>query len=254
MSKPESVEASELTEPTTHAGDRSISFRRRGLLLALLVGATAILGVMIAKPGEGPPEDDLAAKLKSLGAIAVMDSSRRYVSSVNLSLVEEEEQVAQSFELLKELRKIESLNMSDVPVKAEFLEVLAGLPTLKSLTLTGSGLDDDGLKRIARVNGIESLVLSNTDVTGGGLSSLSDMIALKILDLSNLSVESGLESLTQLPKLEWIVLREAKLSKGTLSALSKSKGLTTVSLQDATYDQEDLALLQANLPNLRVEK
>ena len=204
----------------------------------------------------GPTEAEVAAKqrLTDLGAIVSMDGERRHVASVNLRLIKSGDDLAEAVSLLTDLPKIGALNLSDTAITDGQLETVGRLSSLKSLTLSQTGVGDNGVQSLAPLSRLESLQLVGTAVTPSSLEVLGRLKSLSSLDLSRTSIDSGLSPLTNLPRLECLVLRDATLGPGALSELSGCAKLVTLAMQGSTFDEEDLAALLEGSDGLRVER
>ncbi|MCC6491782.1 MAG: hypothetical protein IT424_02040 [Pirellulales bacterium] len=231
--------------------------RRRALApaLAIVLLLAAGLGYWLLNSGQRTAaEADAARSLEALGAIVVMDGSRSYVASVNLSTVESADSLHKAIELLPALGRLGSLDASRTPLKDQQLAAIGRLSTLASLALGQTAITDDGLQQLRPLEGLHSLNLAGTNVASGGLAALAGMRQLKILDLTGTHVASGLEPLAGLPQLEWLVLRGVKLADEALPQLSRSTSLTRLSLEGSEYPAASLARLRAARPQLTIDK
>ena len=100
---------------------------------------------------------------------------------------------------LKDMRNLETLTISDVPLSSDDVEIISALPGLKDLTLSGCGISN-----ISALSSDQSLVhLDLSDNTIRNIDALADLTSLERVNLkhnalTSLDALSGLSSLQKL--------------------------------------------------------
>ena len=109
---------------------------------------------------------------------------------------------------LKDLPKLEHLDLSGSPATDRGLAVLQTLPTLKSIVLAGARVTDASVSEVVKATKLSEIQLVNTHITGEGLKLLARHPALKVIRLHGNKIgDAGLKSLaaaSNLTKLELI--------------------------------------------------
>ncbi len=103
------------------------------------------------------------------------------------------------------------------------LRHLKDMKNLQSLDLSGTAVTDADLQQLGNLNGLQSLTLWNTTITDAGLGHLKDLKALKWLDLSGTVVtDKGLELLKGLNNLQKLHVEKTKVTGAGSDSLKKS--------------------------------
>lgn len=86
---------------------------------------------------------------------------------------------------LKDLRKLNFLNLDSMKIRSEDLVFLSSLKKLSILELSNSGLTDKDAAEVANVASLEILSLRGSDITDKGLLSLLNLKRLKRLNIKD---------------------------------------------------------------------
>jgi hypothetical protein len=199
---------------------------------------------------------ELAAKsaLADLGALVVMDGSRKHVASLNLSTISDAEKVDKALEHVPHLIYLSSFDASRTPIRDEQLQQVATLSGLEALTLTSTSISDAGIAHLAPLKKLQALHLTGTKISSSGLNALSPLEGLKVLDLSATAVSGNLGQLSSLPQLDWLVLRNLTLEDDALGELAGCQRLRRLSLEGSQYDQESMEKLRQSQPTINVDR
>jgi len=225
-----------------------------GLVRALLIIAVLVAYWFWSDRQNRARETAAARELRQLGAIAGMDGNRRHVATINLSPLQSREKLARALELLPDLAHVTSLDASRTPIRDQQLETIAGLSSLKSLSLNSTDISDQGVEQLKPLSNLQTIYLVSTKITDRSVTALESLHQLRIVDLSATKVTANLEPLTQLPQLEWLLLRNLTLADDALVQLRDCSSLRRLSLQDSTYSAESLTTLQRVSPQIGVDR
>lgn len=221
-----------------------------------LVGAAFALWQFLLWQEKVASEAAAQDELKQLGALVVMDVQRTHVASVNLTpvaAIDDGQRFNRACELLDDLPWLQALDVSRTEFSDEQANHLRNLHRLKSLTAVNTPLTDSGLKHVATLKELEALNLSGTQITSAGLTSLKSLDELKVVDISRTKVTGSLRPLTELPSLEWLVIRNLALNGEAVASLSECPSLRTLSIEGTTVSPASIRVLKAKRPALRVE-
>jgi Leucine-rich repeat (LRR) protein len=160
-----------------------------------------------------------------------------------LSLARNNRLSASGLAKLAPLSKLESLDVTALPLSDADLDVLKQWPNLNRLVLKDTKLTDAGLPRVARAKGLRHLDLTNTKVAGTGFEAVGQLADLEVLILSGTAVAGeGFDHLGKLTKLKQIGLRRLpKLTGEGLDHLAKCPDLTTLDLSQTGLGDAGLA-------------
>jgi len=156
--------------------------------------------------------------------------------------------------VIGDLAWLESLDASRTAITNDDLNVVGQLSRLNSLALGTTAIDDAGISHLENLSHLKTLNLAETGVTSAALVSIAHLKSLMILDLSGTKVKEDLEPLGQLPRLEWLVLRNVDLDGNALSALTNCPALHRLSLEESTYGKASLGTLLSSAASLVVDK
>jgi Leucine-rich repeat (LRR) protein len=218
--------------------------------VAVVVGAAVALGLF----GGGVDQKEAAAKLKALGGIAVFDSGRKYITSVNLQIVKDPAKFAQAVAVLPGLPRLTSLNISNTPVSEEQMATIGTLTQLSALTAKDCRIGDSHVVSLGGLKNLEVLYLVGTDITSESIKSMSNFPKMKILDLSyNEKLTRGFGDLQGMPKLDWLLLNGLKLEDESLGELSQLSSLNRLSLNETVVRPDIKEGLLNAVPGLTID-
>lgn len=228
--------------------------RRIVLPVAIAVGCIAAVSVWGVMRQRDAQEKLAIGQLRGLGALVVLDGNRKHAASVNLSTVKRAEQLRQAVVALPSLHQLGALDASRTAISDEDLVVLGRVSSLSSLTLAQTDISDEGVHHLTGLGGLEALYLMETRVTSDGLDKVAALKGLRMLDLSQNQIAGDLSALTQLPQLEWLLLRGTTLDQQALASLSGAPTLRRLSLEGAEYDPSHLDPLRASRDALQIDE
>jgi len=110
---------------------------------------------------------------------------------------------------LKDLPKLEHLDLRGTPATDRGLAVLQTLPQLKSIVLEGARVTDASISEVVKAPKLSEIQLVNTRITGEGLKLLASHPALKVIRLHGNKIgDAGLKSLAAASKLTKLELND----------------------------------------------
>lgn len=223
--------------------------------LAVLFAAVAAIGWWL-RDGRTASAEEVAARaeLTKLGALVVMDAGRTHVAGVTLSTIQSPDRLERAIQLLPSLTHINSLNAEQTPVGDEQARVIGGLSSLQDLVLSHTGISDAAVKSLAGLSNLRSLHLANTGLTNAAIPELTRLTSLTILDISGTKVTGNFETLPNLTKLNWLVVRGLPLEGEAIAAVANCPNLHRLSLTAAGSDPEALAKLEQQRPELAIDR
>jgi Leucine-rich repeat (LRR) protein len=201
-------------------------------------------------------ERELAAKaeLAQLGALVVMDATRTHVNSVNLSTAKSPETLDRAVALVVEFPYLRSLNVTATQFNDSHAELVGQLMTLQDLVLSDSAITDAGLAKLAELAELNTLHLADTEVTNAAMPAIAQLSALKIIDISGTKVSGNLETLRQLPNLNWLVAQRLSLDAEAIASMGKCESLSRLSLRDTSAPPDALDELSRTRPELTIDR
>jgi Leucine-rich repeat (LRR) protein len=156
---------------------------------------------------------------------------------------------------LKELNKLQSLNLSHTRVSNAGLEHLTGLNNLTFLGLDNCPpVSDAGLARLVKtLPNLSTLFLGGTQVSDAGLIQLKQLTKLTSLTLQFTKVtDTGLGHLKALTKLEGLNLSKTQVSDSGLKHLMELSNLKELNLTNTKATADGVAMLQTALPKCKI--
>ncbi len=225
----------------------------RSVLVALLIVAAAGGSYFAWEMWQARNELPSADALRGLGVIVVMDSNGKHVFSVNLSMPQVRDNMAEAMRLLPDLYYVENIDLSDSSVTDEHLENLAGLKRIASLSLNDTQIGNAGLAQIAGLSSLQAVYLINTNVTRDSLVYLGGLPELKILDLTGSKVDGDLAALKGAKNLDWLLLAGLNVSDAAIDTLIEMPNLGRVTLAGSQVNAEAVKRLEVANPELLID-
>lgn len=234
------------------------SKNKKRIEIKALLGALLVLIVLAAGSGyfvvtgllnkDKPLEPVLDDQMKAKQIIARnLDASEIDLSNLKLN--------DKMLEMFAGPTRTTSVKLSNSSVTGPGLANLIHLP-LKSLSLNGSPITDRALEDIGHMDNLEILDLRKTSITDAGLNNLRGLTALKELDIS----EDAVGKRACLMIKHWPNLTVLKMDKTNIDStdayadIAGSSSLRTVSLNDCTLRNSDLAALRTSkIENLSID-
>jgi hypothetical protein len=238
-------------------GTTAFSGRAPAIILASFVLATAgaASAWWLRSDGEAIAREQTAkSDLARLGALVVMDSTRKHVASVNLSTLKSPEALDQAISLLPAFTRLSSLNGDGAMFRDEHASIVGQLASLEDLVLSHTRVTDSALESLQRLSKLKTIHLADTGVTNASLPALGRLRALTIVDLSGTRVTGNFEPLQNLTNLNWLVLGRLSLDAAAIVAIGDCPNLSRLTLKGSTCSPEALQKLAEKRPNLAIDQ
>ena len=111
------------------------------------------------------------------------------------------------------------------------LYLLKSLKNLTTLDLSDNPIKDAGFKELAELKNLTTLNLGSTQITDAGFKGLGQLKNLTTLDLSNTQIaDTGAKELRELKRLTTLNLSAAPITDESIKALRELTNLTTLDL------------------------
>ena len=135
------------------------------------------------------------------------------------------------------------------------LKEMKELKGLQTLDVTKSSVTDAGLAHLKELNGLQSLDLTQTRVTDAGLAHLKELKSLQTLDLRRTPVtDAGVAHLKELKGLQTLSLLNTRVTDAGLPHLKELEGLQRLDLMSTRVTDAGVAELQRALPGCRISR
>lgn len=198
--------------------------------------------------------DNGLAHLKSLGRLRALAVGPHVTDAgaVHLAAMKELRELAlpgtalsdKGLEQLKQLVKLETLDLSGTRVTDKGLAALAGMKALRNLSLASAAITDAGLKHLQALDQLELLDLARTGVSGDGLAELAGLKRLHSLNLTGTRITGvALEQVKHWPDLESLALRDTEVADEGLKSLAGLARLSLLDLMETPVTDRGLAAL-----------
>jgi Leucine-rich repeat (LRR) protein len=229
--------------------------RGRAWIVGLIVAAVLLGGayVVVKFLSGGADEGPAIANLEKLGALVVKGADG-HAASVNLSMLQAPDDLAAAIEQLPALTYVTALDVSRTAITDEQIKVIGEMTQLQSLALQATEIGDEGAAHLSALTNLQSLMLASTNLGDASVDVLGNLSGLKILDLSATRISDNLAPLAQLPSLEWLLLREDKLTGEALAALGRCKALKRLNLDGSEFPADAVAELHDALPQASITR
>jgi Leucine-rich repeat (LRR) protein len=148
---------------------------------------------------------------------------------------------------LIKLQMLQHLNLSTNNLEDFDLEFLNMFRNLESLDISRTKITDNFLKSLAFNITLQDISLQETAISDKGIEYLKDLAFLKRLDLSGVKFgenPSGFDALSNLPRLQILILKNAAINKKVLDYVSKCQLLKVLDITATGIEDHDLARLQ----------
>jgi hypothetical protein len=170
-------------------------------------------------PDDKKPGDVAAAPPKDLRVTSIARKERHIDKKV--------------FEVLPDLYRIGTVNMTDTDIVDADLKSVGKLSKLTSLLLGGTGITDQGLAELHNLGDLESLHLQNTPITDAGMAHLAALPRLTILDISGTKItDAGLKEIAKCQQLNWLLMSRTAITDEGLKSLEKLPRIGRLSIFD----------------------
>jgi Leucine-rich repeat (LRR) protein len=201
----------------------------------------------------GSPEKEKAAAetIESLNFMVIREGQDKQVTSISSQGKTIDKKV---FEVLPDLFRIGTVNVTDTDITDEQLKSVGKLRKLTSLLLGGTAVTDAGLANLRNLGELESLHLQNTKITDAGLAHLVALPKLTILDISGTKVtDAGMKELAKCQKLNWLLMSKTSISDEGIKAFEKHPRLGRLTIFDTKISTAAIDKLLESIPKLSVD-
>ena len=226
----------------------------RSILIAVLIVAVGLAAYKGREMYRALGEPDARKALEDLGALVVLNSSRKHAFSLNLGMPKVRDNLDVAVKHLPNLVYLENLALSKTTITDEQMANVAGLSYLTSLRLGSTAVTDVGLRHITGLGNLRALYLGNTNITAKGLPMIGNIGSLNILDLSKTKIDGDYAALANLKNLSWFVLQDMEVSDAAITTLSRLPKLGRLSLNRSQVSEEAIALLKEAKPNIVIDQ
>jgi hypothetical protein len=190
--------------------------------------------------GRTPLNDRTLGILQQFPTVEVLSLSGAPVSDEGLQIV-------------GQLMRLQDVRLQDLPITDHGLEELAALTALNSLSVYQCAVTGEGVVAF-RDRALESLAIhSSTALTSDGLRHIGGVSALRSLRIHGPLPAQGWDSIAQLPHLDNLSLLGGVLTGDVAEALTRSRSLVRLRLQDSEVRDESFPAWTALPPAFRLE-
>lgn len=155
---------------------------------------------------------------------------------------------------LKELERLQSLELANTDIGDAGLEHIRSLTTLDRLDLEATRVTDEGLSILNDLHGIKELDLENTALTDHGLTHLRQLSQLQDLNIEKTAItDEGLAHLAELTTLRKLDIEKTEVTDAGLLHLAGLHRLRELSVNGPGITDEGVAKLQTSLPTCRIQ-
>jgi hypothetical protein len=183
------------------------------------------------------------AKLKDLKSLESLNISQTHVNNAGLAE-------------LAPLTGLRDLGLEYIPIRGEGLRNLASVENLEVLSISGWKLTAAELKEIKNIKRLRSLTLTlSPKEIDPGMSAIGELSGLESLHLEGELTDAGMKPLKTMVGLRELRLRYAKITDDGLMELKGLKKLESLKLfLCESITDEGVRGLQAALPICRIER
>jgi internalin A len=204
-------------------GDKAMT-RYFALLLPVVVCLSGCSRNQVAWE-QSAREEKAVKAIEALGGRVTRDETLPGRPVVEVDLIETNAQDS-DLKILKELKGLQHLYLSDTPITDAGLKDLKELKELQTLFLDGTKITDAGLKELKELKelkGLKTLFLWETQITDAGLKELKGLGLQKLYLIGNLNItDAGLAELKELKGLRGLWLDSPRITEAGLKDLQQA--------------------------------
>ncbi|MFI4852873.1 MAG: protein kinase [Gimesia chilikensis] len=155
---------------------------------------------------------------------------------------------------LKNLSRLEALNMYDCRITTGSLQSLENMGSLLKLDLHNTGITDADLAVVSSLKSLTNLSIhKNPKLTDQGLQHLSALQNLESVNLARLNTsDKGLQFLQTNSALNWLNLEDTKTSDASVPALKTLQSMDKLYLKNSNVTEQGFQEIKNSLQNARV--
>jgi hypothetical protein len=150
---------------------------------------------------------------------------------------------------LTKLAALKNLDLSSTLLDDKSLEWIKFFRHLEVLDVSQTKISDHFLEKLENTITLQEISLNDTTISDRGIAYLKDLAFLKKMNLSGIKFgenPSGLSYLSNMARLQIIILKNAQINKKVLDCVSKCQMLRVLDITATGVNDSDLA----NLPEL----
>lgn len=239
-------------------------FSNNELTLKNVGGKTTAVNMVYLNMSNNQIQDEGLEHIDEAVWLEELDLSMNHISDDGLSR-------------LKNLTALKSLNLRWNQIEGDGLRYLDGMENLETLILNVNQINDAGVTHLQGLTNLRVLNLSMNQITDNSLGYLSGMGSLKSLNLSLNQINgSGLINFSNLDELSTLDISSNEITDESLAGIGEIKSLNTLYIMwnelsgeglanlngmsrlnelyiDYSMDEENVAQLQEQLPNLKIQ-
>lgn len=130
------------------------------------------------------------------------------------------------------LETLQTILALDLPnaIDDDGMQIVKKLKHLEALSLSQTRVGDEGLKQLTELKGLRVLLLAGSRVTDDGLALLKQFPQLTRITLPNSTTDAGMQHVLEIKSLENLDLRYTQVTDETFSHLDKLENLTQLDI------------------------
>jgi len=154
---------------------------------------------------------------------------------------------------LRGLQCLHSIDLSGTCLADSSLTHVVTHPNLVDLSIPGTGISDAALEVLSQMPHLVAVSVDSMQATQIGIAHLAKCPKLEILNLHDAN-DDNVAQLRQLPRLDFLTLQNAQLTKKSLTSFKAIPKLSLLTFIDCDLSDEHLAQLQTALPTCQVQR
>jgi hypothetical protein len=201
--------------------------------------------------GGSPEKEATAAKvIEGFDLLVIREGSENDKKVTSISYNNHKHIDKKVFEVLPDLYRLGTVNLSDTDVADADLKSIGQLKQLTSLLLSGTAVTNDGLASLHDLGRLESFYLMNTSISDAGMVHITALPSVTILDLSGTKItDAALKELEKCPKLNWLLLTGTSITDECIPSLAKMSTLGRLTIFDTKITPAGVQKLMASRAN-----
>ena len=146
-----------------------------------------------------------------------------------------------------------ALNVNNRSLDRQFFEVLPNLRCLESLSLSRSSFSSHGLRVLPELESLRTLSLLDTNASNAALRHVGDCYQLEVLSLDGTQVTSlGLANIIDLDSLRCLTLSRTRITDAVIDDLSKLTNLQQLDIRYTQLSPDGVAELRSRMPQCEI--
>lgn len=155
---------------------------------------------------------------------------------------------------LKDLKKLEWLNLYRTNVGDPSLATLSTIKSLKHLPIGETNVTDKGLEHLAGMAQLVYLGFRKNKISDAGVSKLKNLKVLQGLHLGETQItDASVQHLLNFPKLKKLWLHDTQIGDSSVNLLAQLKSLKFLAVSGTEITPAAIKTLQTKLPKCEIE-